>query len=121
MGSGVGKIRRVAAFKALGQALFQGAKGGPSLGARLGALPRMVRASARGEYDGGLRTAMMAAAAVYIVSPIDLVPEAFLLLFGLADDAVMVVWLAGAVLAETQRFLEWEAAQAAVIPGEVVR
>jgi uncharacterized membrane protein YkvA (DUF1232 family) len=43
-----------------------------------------------------------------VVSPIDAVPEAFLWVIGLVDDAVMVTWLAGAVLAETDRFLEWE-------------
>jgi uncharacterized membrane protein YkvA (DUF1232 family) len=50
----------------------------------------------------------MAAAAAYVISPLDLIPEAFLLVVGLADDAVMITWLAGAVLAETERFLEWE-------------
>jgi uncharacterized membrane protein YkvA (DUF1232 family) len=50
----------------------------------------------------------MAAATAYVVSPIDVIPEAIFLIFGLADDAVMITWLAGAVLAETERFLEWE-------------
>jgi uncharacterized membrane protein YkvA (DUF1232 family) len=68
----------------------------------------MLRATAKGQYDGGMRVAVMAGAAAYIISPIDLVPEAFLFVFGLADDAVMITWLAGAVLAETERFLEWE-------------
>ena len=48
-----------------------------------------------------MRLAMMAAAAAYIASPIDFVPELFLTVFGLADDALMVAWLAGSVLAET--------------------
>jgi uncharacterized membrane protein YkvA (DUF1232 family) len=68
----------------------------------------MLKATATGQYDGGVRVALMAAAAAYVVSPIDLIPEAFLLVVGLADDAVMITWLAGAVLAETERFLEWE-------------
>jgi uncharacterized membrane protein YkvA (DUF1232 family) len=55
-----------------------------------------------------MRVAIMAAATAYVISPIDLVPEAFLLVFGLADDAVMIAWLAGTVLSETERFLEWE-------------
>ena len=62
----------------------------------------------------------MAAATAYVVSPVDLVPEAFLAVFGLVDDAVMVTWLAGSVLAETERFLAWEARRDAVIPGTVV-
>ena len=101
-------LRRTAAFTALGRALTSGARGGPSLSKRLAALPRMIKASARGEYDGGKRLVLMAAATAYVVSPIDLVPEAFLFLVGLADDAVMIAWLAGTVLSETERFLEWE-------------
>ncbi|MEH1016348.1 DUF1232 domain-containing protein [Micromonospora sp. CPCC 206060] len=113
-------LKRTAAFTALARALTAGARGGPSLGARLMALPRMVGATFRGEYDGGLRIAAMAAATAYIASPVDLMPELFLTVFGLADDAIMVTWLAGAVLAETERFLEWEALKESVIPGHVV-
>jgi uncharacterized membrane protein YkvA (DUF1232 family) len=101
-------LKRTAAFTALGKALMSGSRGGPSLSTRLAAMPRMLKATARGEYDGGMRMALMAAAAAYVVSPIDLVPEAFLLVLGLADDAVMIAWLAGSVLSETERFLEWE-------------
>jgi uncharacterized membrane protein YkvA (DUF1232 family) len=101
-------LKRAAAFTALGKALMAGARGGPSVGTRLAALPRMLKATAKGEYDGGMRVAMMAAATAYVVSPIDVVPEMFLWVFGLIDDAVMVTWLAGTVLSETERFLEWE-------------
>ena len=71
-------------------------------------MPRMLKASATGQYDGGWRVAAMAAAVAYVASPIDVIPEAFLLVAGLVDDAVMITWLAGAMLAETERFLEWE-------------
>jgi uncharacterized membrane protein YkvA (DUF1232 family) len=81
----------------------------------------MIKKTASGEYDGGLRLAMIAAATVYVASPVDLVPEAALLVFGLADDALMIAWLSGAVLDETARFLEWEARRKAIIPGDVVR
>jgi uncharacterized membrane protein YkvA (DUF1232 family) len=101
-------LKRTAAFTALAKALTSGARGGPTLSRRLAALPRMLKATARREYDGGVRVALMAAAAAYVISPLDLIPEAFLLVVGLADDAVMITWLAGAVLAETERFLEWE-------------
>lgn len=114
-------LKRTAAFAALARALTSGVRGGPSLGRRLAALPRMMKATARGEYDGGLRLAMMAAATAYVVSPVDLVPELFLTVLGLADDALMVTWLAGTVLAETERFLKWEAHRHAVIPGHLVR
>jgi uncharacterized membrane protein YkvA (DUF1232 family) len=101
-------LKRAAAFTALAKQLTRGTRGGPSVSKRLAALPRMLKATATGQYDGGMRLAVMAAATAYVISPIDLVPEAFLLVVGLADDAVMITWLAGAVLAETERFLEWE-------------
>jgi uncharacterized membrane protein YkvA (DUF1232 family) len=101
-------LKRTAAFAALAKALMSGSRGGPSVSKRLSALPRMLRATAKGQYDGGMRVAMMAAATAYVVSPIDVIPEAFLFVFGLADDAVMIAWLAGTVLSETERFLEWE-------------
>lgn len=114
-------LKRTAAFTALARALTSGVRGGPSLGRRLAALPRMIGATLRGEYDGGLRLALMTAAMAYVVSPIDLVPEAFLAILGLADDALMITWLAGTVLAETERFLEWEGRRSTVIPGHAVR
>lgn len=101
-------LKRTAAFTALAKALVSGARGGPSVSKRLAALPRMLRATAKGQYDGGMRVALMAAATAYVISPFDFIPEAIFLVFGLADDAVMIAWLAGAVLAETERFLEWE-------------
>lgn len=112
-------LKRTAAFTALGRALTAGARGGPPLGKRLSALPRMIRASMRGEYDGGKRLALMGAGLAYVVSPIDLVPEGVLLLFGLVDDAVAVAWLAGAVLSETERFLEWERRSRTVVEGHL--
>lgn len=113
-------LNRTAAFTALGRALTAGARGGPSLGARLAALPRMMWATITGRYDGGMRLALMVAATAYVVSPIDLVPELALFLVGLIDDAVVIAWLAGAILAETERFIEWDARQQSVIPGHVV-
>jgi uncharacterized membrane protein YkvA (DUF1232 family) len=103
-------------------ALFRVFKPGtPGLGRRLAAIPRMIRATMRGEYDGKGRLSMMALSAVYMLSPIDAVPEAFLLLLGLVDDAAVATWLAGAVLDETERFLEWERRRAQIIPGRATR
>jgi uncharacterized membrane protein YkvA (DUF1232 family) len=110
-------LKRTAAFSALAKALVSGARGGPSISKRVAALPRMLRATAKGQYDGGMRVALMAAATAYIISPIDFIPEAIFLVFGLADDAVMVAWLAGTVLAETERFLEWERQRDRVVVG----
>jgi uncharacterized membrane protein YkvA (DUF1232 family) len=110
-------LRRRMAFNALLRVFKPGT---PGIGRRLGAIPRMVRATMRGEYDGKGRLAMLAFSAVYIVSPIDLVPEAALLLLGLVDDAAVAVYFAGALLDETERFLAWEKARDTVIPGHVM-
>jgi uncharacterized membrane protein YkvA (DUF1232 family) len=112
------RLGRKAALTALWTALSASHRGGPTLGRRLAAIPRMIGAILTGRYDGKARLAGMALAGAYIVSPVDLVPEAFLLWFGLIDDAAIAVWLAGAVLAETERYLEWERRRAQVIsPG----
>ena len=113
------RLGRKAAFTALWTALTASRRGGPGLGTRIAAVPRMVWAIVTGRYDGKARLAAMALATAYIASPIDLVPEAFLLLLGLVDDAAVAVWLAGALLSETERFLLWEREQARVIPGRV--
>jgi uncharacterized membrane protein YkvA (DUF1232 family) len=94
--------------------------GTPGLGKRLAAVPRMIAATMRGEYDGKGRLAMMALAGVYIVSPIDLVPELVLFILGLVDDAAVAIYFAGALMDETERFLEWERQRARTIPGYAV-
>jgi uncharacterized membrane protein YkvA (DUF1232 family) len=116
------RMRRHLALVALARAFKPGS---PGLGRRLAAMPRLIRASLRGEYDGGTRLLLMAAASLYIVSPLDAIPELFTAFIGLIDDAFVATWLAGALLAETERFLEWErgrkVARPTVIPGRVVR
>lgn len=109
-----GTLRRRMAWTALLRVFKPGT---PGVGRRVAAIPRMVAATLRGEYDGKSRLAMMALSAAYIVSPVDLVPEAIFLVFGLIDDAAVAAFLAGALLDETERFLEWEAQRARVIPG----
>ena len=116
MAGSTGPLRRRMAWTALLRAFKPGT---PGLGQRLAAIPRMIRASMRGEYDGKGRLAMMALAGVYIVSPIDVVPELVLFVLGLVDDAAVALYFAGALLDETERFLEWERRRATVIPGEV--
>lgn len=102
---------RLAAFRALWTALARGrAPGAPGLGDRLRALPRLLTGAVSGRYPhlGRGRVAVLAVAVLYLVSPVDLVPELFLSLLGLADDAVVALWLGGTFLAETDRYLEWE-------------
>jgi len=96
--------------------------GTPGIGRRLAALPRLVKASMRGDYDAGARLLLMAGAMLYIVSPLDAIPDVFLPV-GLIDDAFVVTWLTGALLGETERFLEWERGrkQTGSIPGQIVK
>jgi uncharacterized membrane protein YkvA (DUF1232 family) len=93
--------------------------GTPGVGRRIGAIPRMIRASLGGGYDGKVRLFFMALAGLYILSPFDLVPD-FILPFGLIDDAFVATWLAGAVLGETERFLSWEQTNGATRAPKVV-
>jgi uncharacterized membrane protein YkvA (DUF1232 family) len=119
------RLRRRLALVALIRAFKPGQ---PGLTRRLSAMPRLIRASVRGEYDAGARLLLMAAAALYIVSPLDVIPELFTAFIGLIDDAFVVTWLAGALLSETERFLEWERDRKAaarsgprVIPGQIAK
>lgn len=115
------KMRRAAAFTALWKALVANREG-PSIGMRLAALPRMLWQTLLGRYDGGARVLMMLGGALYVVSPIDLLPEALLLVPGLLDDAFVIAWLAGAILSETERFLKWEDFRTGrvVVDGDVI-
>ena len=110
------QLRRRTAWSALVRTFKPGT---PGLARRVGAVPRMIRATMQGRYDGRSRLTMMLVSAAYIVSPIDFVPEGILLFIGLVDDAAVAAWFAGALLDETERFLEWEKRQQAV-PGHVV-
>lgn len=96
--------------------------GAPGLHERAAAVPRMVQAVLSGEYDGTSRARLAAITAgiAYVVSPVDLVPEAVLLVLGLVDDLGVAAWVAGALLVETDKFLGWERAQGRVVVGEPV-
>ena len=123
-------IRRFAALRSLWAVVSrQRRPDAPPLRSLLSAVPRMVALTMSGRYTGldrGRLLAMVLALA-YVVSPIDVVPEAALFLLGFADDAMVLAWLAGAVLQEAETFLGWErrtggaASGERVVPGSVVR
>lgn len=96
--------------------------GKPSVWARARAVPRMLRTRLRGEYPQltKARLLMILLAAAYIVSPIDLVPELFIPILGLADDAAVAVWLTSSLLGETERFLRWEMRYKSPVQGQFV-
>jgi uncharacterized membrane protein YkvA (DUF1232 family) len=120
-------IRRMASLKALAQALSRSRRpGAPGVRDRLAAVPRMLSMGLSGRYPylDRSRMAMAALALLYVISPVDLMPEVILPLIGLGDDAFVAAWLAGAVLSETDTFLAWEKAtgdgDVDVVVGEVV-
>ena len=84
--------------------------GSAGLGERVAAVPRMLSAIARGEYRGTTfgHVAMLAAAVLYVLSPLDFMPEALFSVFGLGDDAIVVTWLVAALVNDTEAFLAWE-------------
>jgi uncharacterized membrane protein YkvA (DUF1232 family) len=110
--------RKVAAFTALWRAIVLSRRPGtPGVSERVRAVPRMLRGGVTGRYPALSRgrVGLILLALAYLVSPVDLVPEAFLGLLGLADDAMVALWLGGAFLSETDRFLEWERKQPTVV------
>ncbi len=92
---------------------------------RLGSIPAMLRDSLTGVFPGLSRgkLALMALATMYIVSPIDFLPEAFLTIPGLADDAVVAVWLAATLFTATDHYRAWRGESLAsdrTVPGAVI-
>ena len=96
--------------------------GGPGLGEQLSAVPRMVGASVQGRYDGLSRgrLAMIVMLLLYVISPIDFLPEGFLLVFGLVDDAAIAAVIAGWLLGEADNYLTWERRGMFVVPGKTL-
>ncbi|MCU0302212.1 MAG: DUF1232 domain-containing protein [Candidatus Nanopelagicales bacterium] len=111
-------------------------KEGPTeVGSRVASIPGLVRDTLSGTYPGltKQRLAMMVAALLYLVSPIDLVPEALLLIPGLLDDIAVAGWLVAATMGATTAYRDWrmgldgvpqaeprDARRHEVIQGEVI-
>jgi Protein of unknown function (DUF1232) len=116
--------RRLSAFRTLWRAISRGGRPGePDTGERLRAVPDMVTDTISGRYSemGRGRLALFAIALLYLVSPVDVIPEMFLTVFGLGDDAVVAMWLGGSLLVEADRYLGWRRMQPGVVDGELVR
>ncbi|MEU0491716.1 YkvA family protein [Nocardiopsis sp. NPDC006139] len=103
------KENRAAAGAAAWQ-VIQNTDGNISVWQRAGAVPRMMWAKVRGRYPEMSAAKMlgMIALTLYIVSPIDFVPELFVPLLGLTDDVGAAVWLTTMLLGESERFLRKE-------------
>jgi uncharacterized membrane protein YkvA (DUF1232 family) len=119
----VSRVRRTAAFVALWRFVRgQSRPGAPSLATRINAFPRLISAVMSGRWDGlgKSRLALMGLAVLYLLSPVDLIPEGLLLAIGLVDDVVIVSWLAGSALDATERFVAWESVQPQVVQSHVI-
>ncbi|NUS06272.1 MAG: DUF1232 domain-containing protein [Nonomuraea sp.] len=83
--------------------------GTPGLVTRVRAIPRLIGAVMRGRYDGMAKgkLALMGLGVVYILSPVDIVPD-FLVLVGVADDFGVFLWLFTSLLGESGRYVEHE-------------
>lgn len=97
---------------------------GPSMSDQVAAVPRLISAVADGSYRGMSRGRLLAVAlgVLYVISPVDMMPEGLLLMFGMVDDAAIAFLVGGWLLNETDRFLSWEnsraaSAEAAVLPS----
>jgi uncharacterized membrane protein YkvA (DUF1232 family) len=76
---------------------------------RAQALPRLVRAARTGAYPGlpKSRLALWAFALLYLISPIDILPD-LLPIIGVADDAGVAVWLFSSVSTAAGLYLRHE-------------
>jgi uncharacterized membrane protein YkvA (DUF1232 family) len=81
-------------------------EGPQSFGKRVASVPGLVRDTMNGSYDGlgRGRLALMALAVVYVVSPIDFLPEALLTLPGMMDDAAVAAWLIASLMGATAAY-----------------
>ncbi len=76
---------------------------------RAKALPRLWKAWRGGRYPALQRSQVLlwAASLVYLVSPIDVLPD-FLPVIGVTDDAGVLVWLLSSLSIASGTFLRWE-------------
>jgi uncharacterized membrane protein YkvA (DUF1232 family) len=97
-----GRVGRAARLAKHHKAAFGGDYG------HLRALFRMLRAWVKGSYRPGIATIVSAVAVVlYLLSPIDLIPD-FLPGIGLLDDASFFLWVLAKIQGELTRFTDWE-------------
>ena len=95
--------------------VIQNTDGKVSVWQRVRAFPRMIAAKLRGRYPelGGGKLFTMLALVVYVISPIDFIPELLFSVLGLVDDVAVAVWLTTMALGESERFVVWEREQQA--------
>lgn len=105
--------RQVATAAAVGRAVRSGsAPGTASLAERVRLMPAMLADALAGRFPALSRTrlAMLLLGIVYILSPIDLVPESALLLLGLTDDLLVGGWVVATTLDAAGEYATWRKA-----------
>ena len=105
--------RQVAAVTAMGRAVRAGSQPGtPSLLERVRLLPAMLADSLAGRFPAlsRLRLGMLLLGVLYVVSPVDLVPESALLLLGLTDDVLVAGWVVATALDAAGEYAVWRRA-----------
>lgn len=123
------RSRRLGALRALVNRIQHGRpEGAPTGWQMLTGLPSLVKETLTGNYSQGSKGKIigMLLAVVYLVSPVDALPEAVLHLAGLVDDAFVMTWLAGAVIDESTAYSQWRQAsptddQGRIIKSEVIK
>lgn len=84
--------------------------GAPGLLRRLVAAPRLVGSVLRRDYPGlsrGKLLLFVLMAGVYILSPVDAIPD-FIPVLGWTDDGAVALWFLTGIVRESGRFVEWE-------------
>jgi len=120
----VARSMRWGVFLSLAKAFRTATRPGtPGLGTRLTCLPRLVRATLRGDYTGTsrLRLLLISGALLYLISPIDLVPVVLVPFIGLSGDALVISWMAASLINATESFLRWEGDRDLIVRGHLVR
>lgn len=102
--------RHVAAAAAVGRAVRAGTQPGtPGLAERIRVLPAMLIDALAGRFPAlsRLRAAALLAGVLYVVSPVDLLPESAMLLVGLTDDVLVAGWVVAAALDAAGEYALW--------------
>jgi hypothetical protein len=83
--------------------------GAPGLLRRLFATPGLVVSVLLGRYPGlsrGKLVLFAAIAAIYVVSPVDAIPD-FIPVLGWTDDGAVALWFLTGIVRESGRYVEW--------------
>jgi uncharacterized membrane protein YkvA (DUF1232 family) len=97
----------------MGRAVRAGSQPGTaSLLERVRLLPAMLADSLAGRFPAlsRLRLGMLLLGVLYVVSPVDLVPESALLLLGLTDDVLVAGWVVATALDAAGEYAVWRRA-----------